>query len=91
MKITLPLNINDQIIPVNADLAGIDVEVKDLGLSMIQSPPPSQFGHSLRTITIQSTEIGDLTILLRANEPETLLFPGELPDGRVPDSFENEE
>jgi|2_EtaG_2_1085320.scaffolds.fasta_scaffold05096_9 hypothetical protein len=89
MKISVPLKIQNTPIPVIMELGELDCEVKELGLSMIESPQPRQFGISTRTIFIKSKEMGDLVIVLKANDPDKLRFPGELPGGAVPPSRES--
>lgn len=88
MKIKIPIDINDNVVQVEMDLGQINCDVQNLELSTISMPPEGTFGMATRSITIESSRIGTLNILMKASDPDKLLFPGELTGGSVPPSRE---
>jgi hypothetical protein len=64
-------------------------DVHQLDLTQICPPPPDQFGSYSRMITIKETaNTGRIEIVMNADEPDKLRFPGELTGGAVPPSAE---
>jgi hypothetical protein len=67
----------------------IVMDVQGLELSQVHETLPGSFGTSTRTITIAGTpNAGSVEIVMMANEPDKLRFPGELSGGAVPPSRE---
>ena len=67
----------------------IACDVQRLDLTQICPPPPGQFGSYSRMITITETaNTGRVEIVMKANDPGQLRFPGELTGGAVPPSAE---
>ena len=67
----------------------IVMDVQGLELSQVHEILPGSFGTSTRTITIAGTpNAGSVEIVMMANEPDKLRFPGELTGGAVPPSRE---